>query len=96
MINYSYLSLFLHLCLVFKVRVDLIEAAHVCSAASRRGKYQQEVKVGRQTTRLVPFVIIPTKEGKYRIEVKATIKDSPLSDGVMKMLQVVVREKSSM
>ncbi|XP_038554036.1 complement C3-like [Micropterus salmoides] len=71
------------------VRVDLIEEAHVCSGASKRGKYRQEVKIGRQTTRSVPFIIIPTREGKYRIEVKAAVKDSLLTDGIVKMLQVV-------
>ncbi|XP_044045871.1 complement C3-like isoform X1 [Siniperca chuatsi] len=71
------------------VYVDLIEEAHVCSAASKRGKYHQEVKVGPQTTRSVPFIIIPTREGKYRVEVKAAVKDSSLNDGVMKMLRVV-------
>ncbi|XP_076583459.1 complement C3-like [Chaetodon auriga] len=71
------------------VLVDLIEEAHVCSAASKRGKYRQQVKIGRQTTRSVPFVVIPTREGLYRIEVKAAVKDSFLSDGIMKMLRVV-------
>lgn len=73
--------------------MDLIEEIHVCSAASKHGKYQQQVKVGAKTTQSVPFVIIPTREGQYRIEVKAAIKgDSLATDGVMKMLRVVVRE----
>ncbi|KAE8300817.1 Complement C3 Complement C3 beta chain Complement C3 alpha chain [Larimichthys crocea] len=72
------------------VLVDLIEEIHVCSAASKHGKYQQQVKVGAKTTQSVPFVIIPTREGQYRIEVKAAIKgDSLATDGVMKMLRVV-------
>ncbi|XP_070776593.1 complement C3-like [Enoplosus armatus] len=71
------------------VHVVLIEEAHVCSAASKRGRYHQEVKVGSQTTRSVPFVVIPTREGKFRIEVKAFVKDSSLNDGTMKMLRVV-------
>ena len=71
--------------------VELTETAHVCSSASKRGKYVQQVKVERQSTRAVPFVIIPTKEGEYQIEVKAAVRDSYLSDGVMKTLRVVVR-----
>ncbi|KAM9363630.1 complement C3-like [Symphorus nematophorus] len=71
------------------VRVELIEQQHVCSAASKRRSYIQEVKVGRQTTRSVPFIIIPIREGQYAIGVKAAVKDSSLSDGVTKMLQVV-------
>uniref|UniRef100_A0A672IS94 Complement component c3a, duplicate 5 n=1 Tax=Salarias fasciatus TaxID=181472 RepID=A0A672IS94_SALFA len=71
------------------VRVDLTEAQHVCSAASKRGRYRQEVNVGPQTTRSVPFVIIPMKEGEVQIEVKAAVRDSSLSDGILKMLRVV-------
>uniref|UniRef100_A0A672IPY3 Complement component c3a, duplicate 5 n=1 Tax=Salarias fasciatus TaxID=181472 RepID=A0A672IPY3_SALFA len=74
------------------VRVDLTEAQHVCSAASKRGRYRQEVNVGPQTTRSVPFVIIPMKEGEVQIEVKAAVRDSSLSDGILKMLRVVVRD----
>ncbi|XP_044201965.1 complement C3-like [Thunnus albacares] len=71
------------------VRVDLIEADHVCSSASKRGKYRQEVKIGPDTTRAVPFIIIPMKDGQYPIEVKAAVKDSSLHDGIMKPLRVV-------
>uniref|UniRef100_A0A8C9X3R3 Complement C3-like n=1 Tax=Sander lucioperca TaxID=283035 RepID=A0A8C9X3R3_SANLU len=71
------------------VRVDLIDVPHVCSAASKRGKYRQEVKVGPQATKSVPFIIIPTKEGQYHIEVKAAVKDLTVNDAIMKMLQVV-------
>ncbi|KAM6938801.1 complement C3-like isoform 2-T2 [Lycodopsis pacificus] len=71
------------------VRVDLIEEEDVCSAASKRGRYRQEVVIGAETTRSVPFVIIPMKTGQYRIEVKAAVKDSSLQDGIFKMLQVV-------
>ncbi|XP_067438865.1 complement C3-like isoform X2 [Thunnus thynnus] len=71
------------------VRVDLIEAKHVCSSASKRGKYRQEVKVGPDTTQSVPFIIIPMKAGEYLIEVKAAVKYSHLSDGIMKPLRVV-------
>ncbi|XP_070831488.1 complement C3-like [Chaetodon trifascialis] len=71
------------------VRVDLIEEEHVCSSASKHGKYRQEVKIGPQTTRSVPFIIIPMKEGQRQIEVKAAVKDSSLNDGIMKILRVV-------
>ncbi|KAJ4921748.1 hypothetical protein JOQ06_016458 [Pogonophryne albipinna] len=71
------------------VRVDLIEENNVCSSASKRGKYRQEVKMGGQTTRSVPFIIIPMKEGEFQIEVKAAVKDSSLNDGIMKILRVV-------
>uniref|UniRef100_A0A672IQA9 Complement C3-like n=1 Tax=Salarias fasciatus TaxID=181472 RepID=A0A672IQA9_SALFA len=72
------------------VRVDLTEAQHVCSAASKRGRYRQEVNVGPQTTRSVPFVIIPMKEGEVQIEVKAVVREFLVGDGIMKMLRVVI------
>uniref|UniRef100_A0A4W6DX62 Uncharacterized protein n=1 Tax=Lates calcarifer TaxID=8187 RepID=A0A4W6DX62_LATCA len=71
------------------VRVDLIETEDVCSAASKHSRYRQEVRVGPSTTRSVPFIIIPMREGQFRIEVKAAVKDSSLNDGIMKMLRVV-------
>ncbi|XP_055008578.1 complement C3-like [Boleophthalmus pectinirostris] len=71
------------------VRIELIEHPDVCSAASKRGKYVQEVKVGVSTTRAVFFTIIPMKEGQLNIEVKGAVKDSWHSDGVVKQLLVV-------
>lgn len=77
----------------FKVRVELIENKKVCSSASRRGRYRQEVNVASSSTRAVPFVIIPMKEGHLEIEVKAAVKgSSSLYDGVKKNLLVVVRQ----
>ncbi|XP_062296918.1 complement C3-like [Scomber scombrus] len=71
------------------VRLDLIEKEHVCSSASKKGRYRQEVEIGQETTRSVPFIIIPMKEGKYQIEVKAAVKNAFVSDGIMKSLLVV-------
>ncbi|XP_054599980.2 complement C3 [Nothobranchius furzeri] len=74
---------------VITVKVDLLEEEHVCSSASKRGKYSRIVKVGAQATQSVSFIIIPMKEGQRSIEVKASVKDSSLNDGVRKMLRVV-------
>ncbi|KAG8015207.1 Complement C3 [Nibea albiflora] len=71
------------------VRVELIEMQHVCSSASKRGRYREEVEVGGKTTLSVPFIIIPMKEGHFPIEVKAVVKDSWVKDGVRKTLMVV-------
>nr|XP_043871929.1 complement C3-like isoform X2 [Solea senegalensis] len=71
------------------VRVDLVETEHVCSAASKHSLYRQKVRVGPLSTRSVPFIIIPMTYGQFSIEVKAAVKDSSLSDGVMKMLRVM-------
>uniref|UniRef100_A0A8C9YTS7 Complement C3-like n=1 Tax=Sander lucioperca TaxID=283035 RepID=A0A8C9YTS7_SANLU len=72
------------------VRVDLTEEEHVCSSASKRRRYRQEVNMGAKTTRAVPFIIIPMKEGNRNIEIKAAVKDSWLNDGIIKKLLVVV------
>ncbi|TDH11164.1 hypothetical protein EPR50_G00057830 [Perca flavescens] len=71
------------------VRVDLMEEEHVCSSASKRRRYRQEVNMGGETTRAVPFIIIPMKEGKFNIEIKAAVKASSLNDGIIKKLLVV-------
>ncbi|XP_077574394.1 complement C3-like [Stigmatopora nigra] len=71
------------------VRVDLFETADVCSAASKRAKFRQEVEMGAQTTKVVPYIIIPMKKGKFGIEVKAAVSGSHLGDGIMKELNVV-------
>lgn len=70
----------------------LLETEHVCSAASKRGNYQQEVNVEASSTRSVPFVIIPMREGDFNIEVKVAVLDSEQGDGFRKTLHVVVRE----
>lgn len=73
--------------------MDLIETEHVCSAASKRVRFRQDVRVGRETTRAVPFIIIPMKEGKLSIEVQAAVKEANShSDGIRKSLLVVVRK----
>ncbi|XP_061130030.1 complement C3-like isoform X2 [Syngnathus typhle] len=71
------------------VRVDLFETADVCSAASKRSKFSQEVEMGPQTTLAVPYIIIPMKKGTFGIEVKAAVSGSHLADGIMKELKVV-------
>ncbi|XP_058496230.1 complement C3-like isoform X2 [Solea solea] len=71
------------------VRVDLTKMEDVCSIASKRTRYRQDVTVGPLTKRSVPFIIIPMKYGRFKIEVKAAVKNLSLNDGVMKMLRVV-------
>ncbi|KAK5893217.1 hypothetical protein CgunFtcFv8_006111 [Champsocephalus gunnari] len=74
---------------ILTVRVDLIEENNVCSSASKRRKFRQEVQMEAQTTRSVPFIIIPMEKGEVNIEVKAAVKGSSLNDGIMKKLRVV-------
>ncbi|KAK7906692.1 hypothetical protein WMY93_015304 [Mugilogobius chulae] len=71
------------------VRVDVVENPEVCVSASDRGRYSQEVQLKPSSSRAVPFVIIPLREGDVRIEVTAAVMDSRISDGVGKTLRVV-------
>uniref|UniRef100_A0A8C9TAH6 Complement C3 n=1 Tax=Scleropages formosus TaxID=113540 RepID=A0A8C9TAH6_SCLFO len=73
-----------------KVRVDLMETESVCSAASKKRRYREEVEVPPMSSVSVPFVIIPMATGEHSIEVKAAVYDSFLTDGVKKNLRVVV------
>ncbi|XP_059191683.1 complement C3-like [Centropristis striata] len=73
------------------VRVDLFEESHLCSAAYKRVKFRQEVEVGAESTRSVPFVIIPMEPGEWEIKVHAAVRGGELSDGIMKKLRVVPR-----
>ncbi|XP_030587731.1 complement C3-like [Archocentrus centrarchus] len=70
------------------VRIDLKEEDNLCSAAHKRKKYRQEVRVGGKSTRAVPFIIIPMKEGSFPIEVRAS-DGRGNSDGIRKNLRVV-------
>ncbi|XP_059191662.1 complement C3-like [Centropristis striata] len=71
------------------VRVYLTEELHVCSAASKRGSYHQEVTILPRTSQSVPFVIVPVKEGLFSIKVTATVKGTDLRDGIIKKLRVM-------
>ncbi|KAK6468708.1 complement C3-like isoform X1 [Huso huso] len=71
------------------VRIELLENELVCSAASQKRKYRQEVTVEASSSRAVPFIIIPLKRGEVEIEVKASVKGTLASDGVRKKLLVV-------
>ncbi|XP_015229127.1 PREDICTED: complement C3-like [Cyprinodon variegatus] len=71
------------------VRIEFKEETSICSVAYKREWFRQEVRVGRQTTRSVPYVIIPMAHGYFPIEIKASVKNSFLSDGIRKTLRVV-------
>ncbi|XP_072240559.1 complement C3-like [Leuresthes tenuis] len=71
------------------VRVELKEHSSMCSAAHKKGWFQQEVQVGPETTRSVPFIIIPMKAPEASIEIKASVKHSYRGDGIIRTLRVV-------
>lgn len=75
-----------------KVFIEFKEETSICSVAYKRKWFRQEVRVGGQTTRSVPYVIVPIAHGSFPIEIKAFVKNSHLSDGIRKTLRVVVSE----
>ena len=76
-----------------KVQVYLKELTDVCSLASKRKEYTQIVEVAAESTRPVPFIIIPMKHGKFPIEVKASVGELQIEDGIRKQLLVVVSKQ---
>uniref|UniRef100_A0A8C4ZH26 Anaphylatoxin-like domain-containing protein n=1 Tax=Gadus morhua TaxID=8049 RepID=A0A8C4ZH26_GADMO len=75
------------------VLVYLKEVTDVCSLASKQEEYTQTVSVAAEGTRSVSFLIIPMRHGKFPIEVKASVGDLLIDDGVRKELLVVVKSK---
>ncbi|XP_041838071.1 complement C3-like [Melanotaenia boesemani] len=71
------------------VRVDLKEVKGVCSSAYKKGWFQQEVMVAAESSRSVPFIIIPMTLGEITVVVKALIKGSHYGDGIEKTIRVV-------
>ncbi|XP_036374736.1 complement C3-like isoform X2 [Megalops cyprinoides] len=71
------------------VTVDLLESEGICSLASEKGKYRQEVAVDAQSSRVVLFTIVPLQVGSHDITVKAFSMEEELGDGVRKTLLVV-------
>ena len=67
-----------------------MENANICSSANKRKKYVKDVTVEAESTLVVPYVMIPMKLGEQNIEVKASVFESVLEDGVVKVLRVVV------
>ena len=65
----------------------------MCSSASKRNEYTQTVRIAKESTRSVPFIIIPMKHGKYPIVVKASVADRQIDDGVSRELLVVVSKQ---
>ncbi|XP_056311766.1 complement C3-like [Danio aesculapii] len=70
-----------------KVRVEFLETAGVCSAASKKGIYRTTVNVDKDSSVAVSFVIVPMTLESQHVEVKASISD--YEDGVRKTLKVV-------
>ncbi|XP_054859268.1 LOW QUALITY PROTEIN: complement C3 [Eublepharis macularius] len=71
------------------VRVELIHNPVFCSASTSKERYRQTFNLKGQSSKAVPFVIVPLQQGLHDIEVKAAVWGQFVSDGVKKKLKVV-------
>ncbi|XP_050843806.1 venom factor-like [Serinus canaria] len=71
------------------VRVELVYNPDLCSPSTPKRRFQQVVRIKAESSRTVPFVIVPLKLGQLDIEVKASVRDQYVGDGVKKKLRVV-------
>ncbi|XP_059728107.1 complement C3 [Haemorhous mexicanus] len=71
------------------VRVELVYNPDLCSPSTPKRRFQQVLKMKAESSRTVPFVIVPLKLGQLDVEVKASVRDQYVGDGVKKKLRVV-------
>ncbi|XP_015278269.1 PREDICTED: A.superbus venom factor 1-like, partial [Gekko japonicus] len=71
------------------VRVDLVHNPAFCSASTAKRRYRQSFSIKGQSSKAVPFVIVPLQLGLHDIEVKAAVQGLGGWDGVKKKLKVV-------
>lgn len=73
-----------------QVRVELLHNPAFCSMATAKKRYLQTIKIPPKSSVAVPYVIVPLKIGLQEVEVKAAVFNHFISDGVKKILKVVV------
>ncbi|XP_066064637.1 complement C3 [Chamaea fasciata] len=71
------------------VRVELVHNPDLCSPSTAKQRYQQVLRIKAESSRTVPFVIVPLKLGLLDVEVKAAVRNEYVGDGVKKKLRVV-------
>ncbi|XP_072847649.2 A.superbus venom factor 1 isoform X1 [Pogona vitticeps] len=72
-----------------RVRVELMHNPAFCSSSTAKQRYRQEIRMTKQSSRVMPLVIVPLELGIHDIEVKAAVWGMMVSDGVKKKLKVV-------
>ncbi|XP_016053478.1 PREDICTED: complement C3 [Miniopterus natalensis] len=72
-----------------KVRVEMLYNPAFCSVATAKKRHQQVLSIPPKSSVAVPYVIVPLKIGLQEVEVKATVYEFFISDGVRKTLKVV-------
>ncbi|XP_066196185.1 complement C3 isoform X2 [Sylvia atricapilla] len=71
------------------VRVELVHNPDLCSPSTAKKRFQQLLRMKAESSRTVSFVIVPLKLGLLDIEVKASVYNQYVGDGVKKKLRVV-------
>ncbi|XP_066449842.1 venom factor-like [Eleutherodactylus coqui] len=72
-----------------QVRVTLTHNPQLCSLSTDKKPHTVTVKVKKNSSFVVPFVIVPLSIEKQEIEVKAAVYGEFVADGVRKTLRVV-------
>ncbi|GCB65592.1 hypothetical protein scyTo_0004816 [Scyliorhinus torazame] len=76
-----------------QVRVEFPYNKNLCSRAKQTERFRQQVTVPGKGSVAVPYVIVPLIIGEIDIEVKASVYDKLVTDGVKKPLLVVPEGK---
>ncbi|XP_067877304.1 complement C3-like [Heterodontus francisci] len=76
-----------------KVRVEIPFNENICSGAKPNNRLKITVTVPKKGSVAVPYVIVPLNIGEVVIEVKASVYDRLVTDGVRKTLLVVPEGK---
>ncbi|XP_063305708.1 complement C3 [Pelobates fuscus] len=72
-----------------RVRVELTHNPEFCSLSTSKKKFRQEIFINSHSSAVAPFIIVPLNLGLQEIEVKASVANQFVADGVRKKLKVV-------
>ncbi|XP_072104650.1 complement C3-like [Mobula birostris] len=72
-----------------QVRVEFPYNENLCSNAKPTRRYSIKTTIPEQSSTVVPYVIVPLTQGEIMIEVKASVMNVFVTDGVKKPLLVV-------
>uniref|UniRef100_A0A4W3IX56 Anaphylatoxin-like domain-containing protein n=1 Tax=Callorhinchus milii TaxID=7868 RepID=A0A4W3IX56_CALMI len=71
-----------------KVKVEFPYNEHICSGATPQKRFKQTVEIHPKSSEAVFYTIIPLVLGDIAIEIKASVYEAFVSDGVRKTLRV--------
>nr|AIN40971.1 C3 complement component [Ginglymostoma cirratum] len=76
-----------------RVRVEFPYSENICSGAKPTQRFRTTVRIPGKGSVAVPYVIVPLIIGQIDVEVKASVYDKLVTDGVRKSLRVVPEGK---